>query len=214
MTILGCAKQSTEVSSAPPANSNVTNPSSFPLYQPSSVVSVAPFDQKTMAQAINARAQQTGRQVTPYKGNEVLAATSAPLSELKTWVDSLRKAPPENLKVASGAKVTGENTKLLNDWGADVVTFENGSGRNVVVMVMDPQKVQAKMGLALGLIDKYQALPAMVRTPIDEKAKAQFGVSVSEMLDKSSPVGLFVGAVRDPALSGKRAIVLLDATKE
>jgi hypothetical protein len=194
----------------------LTNPSTFPLYQPSAIVSVAPFDQKEMAQSMNQQLRPGEQKVTPYKGNEVLASTSASLVDLKAWLQKLRSAPPEGLKVSASASEAGgsQNMRIIDSWGADAVAFEGTAGRSVLVMIMDPMKVHAKLGPALDLVNKYQSLPAIVRGPIDQKSKSTFGVSVSEMLDKNSPVGIFVAAVNDLQSSGKRAIVVLDATRE
>lgn len=212
VAVSGCSKQASLIAQ----QRTLSNPSDFPLYQPSKVVDVAPFDQRVMAHAINTTMKSGDRKLTPYKGNEVVASTEATLSALKRWLDKTKKAPPVGLKL-SGSIAEGNTTeqvKILKSWGAELAGFSGANDRSVLVMIMDPKTVNERIGPALDLIDKYQALPAMIRTPIDRQAKTNFGFSVSEMLDKNSPVGVFISAVQDLKSSGRRAIVLLDATKD
>jgi len=212
----GCSKQPVTTGGAPTARATLANPSTFPLYAPSTIISVAPFDQAQMAQTMNASLSGNEKKMTPYKGSEVLAATSASLVELKSWLKKVEDSPPQRLKlsVAPAGVGGGRAVGFADRWGADAASFTDGAGRSVVVMVMDPKVARAKLGPALNLIDKYQSLPALVRGSIDARTQQRFGVTVSQMLDKSGPIGLFVAAVNELATTDQRALILIDATKE
>jgi len=216
LALAGCMRQTPTISQPGAPAAPQSNPSDFPLYQPSTIVSVAPFDQSEMAAALNKTRSAGQATIVPYRGNEVLATTPATLAKLEEWLRGVKAAPPAGSK-ATSATLGGSKTDIstLDEWGADTAAFEYGDGhREVAVIVMDPKTVRAKIGPALDIIDKYQALPGILRSGIDNESKKQFGFSVSQMLDRSGPVGLFIGAVRDLSDSHERAIILVDASKE
>ena len=86
--------------------------------------------------------------------------------------------------------------------------------RGVVVVVLDPKSVRQQLGMALGLVDKYRALPAAFRDPIDRQFQSRTGFTISSALDPSSPLGMTLTAVRQLQTSDQRAIVVLDGTKK
>jgi hypothetical protein len=211
MAAIGCAKNSSGV----PGSSGmapVHNPVDFPVYPNSIAVGAASFDQAEMVRTIKKNNPNQDTQMTPYKGDEVLLRTPASLSQLESWLGKLRASPPQRLIVETG---DSSDAQITNEWGAQGMTLRTpDKGREVFVLVMDPKKVYEKIGPAIDWIDKYQNLPPMLRGGIESQIKKQLGISVSEMLDKSNPVGMTLWGVKELHNSGQRAIVLLDAVKE
>jgi hypothetical protein len=79
---------------------------------------------------------------------------------------------------------------------------------------MDPARVNARFGSILGMIDKYKALPAVLRGPIDNEAKARFGMTVTEATQPDSPIGAALAALGELEHRNTRGIVVLDAQKQ
>ncbi len=219
--VAGCSKQSSE-SKGPtsgPVSNAVSNPSDFPLYRPSKVVSVAPFDTGKLIDAmIHSEAGKSMRPgetpPPPVLGSEVLAATPATLAELRSWVKQLASSPPKGLVLQKESVQHDESARQFMDtFGYDGLAFHSSDNkRGVAVLVLDPKKVHEKLGVVFDLIDKYQALPAALRTSIDEQAKKQVGFTVTDMLDKSSPLGLVITATKELSSTNERAIVLIDGS--
>jgi hypothetical protein len=53
----------------------------------------------------------------------------------------------------------------------------------------------------------------MLRAPIDDQMKHQLGYTVSEMLDRHSPIGIIFATLKSMSTADRRAIVLVDETK-
>jgi len=70
------------------------------------------------------------------------------------------------------------------------------------------------MGPVLKLISTYKALPQALRSPIDDKVKAQTGMTVSEAMAPDSPIGAALAALDDLQHTNARGIVVLNATKQ
>jgi hypothetical protein len=64
------------------------------------------------------------------------------------------------------------------------------------------------------MIDKYKALPAVLRGPIDNEAKARFGITISQATQPESPIGAALAALTDLEHKNSRGIVLVDAQKQ
>lgn len=209
--VAGCAKNTTGNLATMPMGA-VRNPVDFPIYPNSVPVGVAAFDQAEMARTLRKNNPGKDAEITPYKGNEVLFRSTATLAQLEAWLGKMRAAPPQGLVVRDSGS---SDTRLMNDWGVEGATFgAQDKKREVFVLVMDPKKVYEKVGPAIDMIDKYKALPAMLRGGIESQVKKQVGISVDQMLDKSNPVGMALWGVKELHGSGQRAIVLLDAVKE
>jgi hypothetical protein len=98
----------------------------------------------------------------------------------------------------------------------DHATFskdENGKTHGVLVIVMDPQRVNARFGTILSMVAKYRALPAIMRAPIDNEAKQRFGMSLTEATQPESPIGAALAALDQFQHKSARGIVMIDATK-
>lgn len=199
---------------AGPAHRTTVNPSTFPLYRGSEVYDVVRVDLRPMAATIkkNDPSSETGES---YDGHEVVAVSAAPLSRLNAWVRALAAAPPQGLHVSRRADSSAEgNRNVLRSTGATVATFRSADeSRVVMLIVLDPKTVRAKIGPALDAIETYRSVPGVMRGAIDEAAKKQLGYSVSEMLDPGSPVGVLVNSVKALQAQDKRAIVVIDETK-
>ena len=209
--LFGCAKNESGPVANTPAGA-VRNPIDFPVYPNSVTVAAAAFDQAEIAAALKKNGQGSDRDITPYKGNEVLLRSPATLSQLESWVGKLRESPPAHLKLNSDD--SSGDKQLMDEWGVRAVSLESGDKRHqVFVLVMDPKRVYDKIGPVIDLADKYKALPPMLRGGLEEQVKKQTGVSISQMLDKSNPVGMTLWGVKELKGSGQRAIVLLDAVR-
>ncbi|MBV9271763.1 MAG: hypothetical protein JO165_11755 [Candidatus Eremiobacteraeota bacterium] len=198
-----------QASSAP-----IANPLDFPLYGNAKIVSSHDFTQN-----VNTTSEGTGGQVMAhgngtYKGHEVIAATPATFAQLSAWARGLDQHPPQGY--AQNVNATQGHDQAQR-FGLDYASFQknqNGKPRGVLVVVMDPAKVNQRMGPVLKLISTYKALPQALRGSIDDKVKAQTGMTVGEAMAPDSPIGAALGALDDLQHSNARGIVVLDATKQ
>lgn len=216
--LAGCTKnaeQTTTTTSAPPGQA-MTNPTDFQLYAGASVIDVQPFKQTINAQTSGQAANVLGQGNGTYSGHEVLAKTPASTADLRAWLKKLDAAPPTGYVVArQSAAATTQEARLREAYGIDYAVFKSTDGkRGAVVLVMDPQIVHQRFGKVLDLLDKYNAMPPLIRKPIEDQIRQRTGHAPAEYLDKSNPVGLTVNAMRDMKNDGKRAIILVEATKE
>ncbi len=193
----------------------VANPSDFPLYSGSSVMTVVPIDSTQMFAAIRKADPQASVPPKNYRGNEIIAQTGASMAQLSGWIVSLRKTPPAGFHASRDhVDVSNGDTNGWSSKTVDGVSFAtSGSQRSVYLFVADPQRIRAQLGAAFDLIDNYSKVPDMLRGPIDQQAKEQLGYSVTEMLDPKSPVGAAVTSLRSLQGSGRRAILLIDQTE-
>ncbi|MDB5072809.1 MAG: hypothetical protein JWM87_3920 [Candidatus Eremiobacteraeota bacterium] len=190
------------------------NPSSFPLYPNSTVVTVVPVDSAQIFAAI--RATDPHADLPPnYRGHEIIAETNASMAQLAAWVRTLKASPPQGLRDTSQTA----STRSSGDDGMNVNTevgakFDSRSGdRTVFVFTADPRKIRQQLGPAFTLFDSYSAVPGVLRAPIDEEAKKQFGYSVTEMLDAKSPVGAAIAELKRLQDTDRRAILIIDESK-
>ncbi|HEY0395343.1 MAG TPA: hypothetical protein VGD01_12675 [Candidatus Elarobacter sp.] len=188
------------------------NPSSFPLYAHSTVITVVPVDSSAMFAALKASDPHSSVPKN-FRGHEVIAETGATMHDLNVWLDTLKKAPPRGLRRVSsdgsGRSGIGSDRSTLS-----AISFESaGGGRSVYLVAADPRKVHDALGPALALIDNYQAVPGVLRGPIDDQAKKQLGYSVSEMLNEHSPAGAVMAALKRLQSANRRGILLIDETR-
>lgn len=201
-------------SSQPTAAPSIANPMDFPLYKDARVVATHDFTQTVNTTANGTHGELMSHGNGTYKGREVIASTSASFSEVSAWARGLDEHPP------SGYTATVNSTQAhseANRFGIDYATFQRtqqGKTTNVLVVVMDPAKVSMRVGPVLSLISTYKKLPDAMRAPIDEKVKAQTGMTVSEATSPDSPVGAALAALEDLQHSNARGIVVLDAAKQ
>ena len=190
------------------------NPLDFPLYPNASLVSSKSFTQIVHADTTSATsvfAQGNGK----YTGHEVIASSAASFDDLSAWVEHLNSAPPSGYTAVEDQSNPDQQAQSAR-YGLDYAVFKKKSGnstRGVLVIVMDPQRVNQRFGTILGMIDKYRALPAMLRTPIDNEAKARFGMTITQATQPDSPIGAALAALGELEHKNTRGIVVLDAQK-
>jgi hypothetical protein len=186
------------------------NPSSFPLYRNSTVVTVVPVDSAQIFAAMRASDPHADLPRN-FHGHEVIAETGASMAQLRAWLHGLKAAPPQGLRNTSESSSDENGVSVNAEAGAK---FDSRSGdRTVFVFTADPRKIREQMGPAFALFDSYQAVPGVLRGPIDEQAKKQFGYSVTEMLDANSPVGAAIATLKRLQDKDRRAILLIDESK-
>lgn len=211
----GCAKNA-EQNATPQTNASaaaLSNPTDFPLYQSSTVVSVRPFTETISNAQHNATSALPSGNGT-YSGQTVIAQSTASLTQLKSWLATTESSPPSgysNLAQAQHPSAVNVASKYGIAYGVFKKPATNG---NVVVAVIDPAITHDKVGFLLSMIDKYQMLPAPLKSKVDEQVRARTGYSLQTLTDPSSPVGITLTAIRTVQSSGQRAIVLVDATKQ
>jgi len=190
------------------------NPLDFPLYPNASMVSSHAFTQNVQV------ASQTGQSIFEggngtYTGHEVIASTNAPFSQLASWLDRLITSPPDGYAAVETGQNPQARTQALQ-YGLDYATFKKKDGtreRGLLIIVMDPQRVNEKFGRILGMIAKYRALPGVMRAPIDNEAKARIGMTITEATQPDSPIGAALAALDQFQHKSARGIVMLDAVK-
>ncbi|HET7815249.1 MAG TPA: hypothetical protein VFL13_12865 [Candidatus Baltobacteraceae bacterium] len=199
--------------SAPPAPP-LKNTLDFPLYQGASVVSSHDFTQNVqVSNPTNGSVFAAGSGT--YTGREVIASSSASFSDLSKWVGTLASTPPSGYTSLETGANPNERAQAQK-YGLDYATFtkpENGKTHGVLVIVMDPQRVNTRFGTILSMVAKYRALPEMMRAPIDNEAKTRFGMSLTEATQPESPIGAALAALDQFQHKSARGIVMIDALK-
>jgi hypothetical protein len=209
--LCACGRETRQESAPQPRVA--VNPSDFPLYPQATVVTVVPVSSAQIFAAMRA-SDPNADLPQNFRGHEVIAETGASMQQLGAWIARLRAAPPHGLH-----KVTEKNGEANfggNDRGiATGASFENASGdRTVFIIAADPRKLHEAVGPAFALIENYQAVPGMLRGPLDDSAKKEFGYTISEMLDARSPVGAALATLKRMQSGNRRAILLIDESKE
>jgi hypothetical protein len=206
----GCAKHEQTQTTTVVVQRSLANPSDFPLYPRSAVMTVVPVDSAQLFAAMR-KADPTA-EVPPknYRGHEVIAQTTASMAQLSAWLTALRMTPPLGMHLSS-THVDISHDNRSQSQGVDGEEFDSSAApHSVYVFVADPKLIRAEMGFAFDLIDSYSKVPGMMRGPIDDQAKQQLGYSITELLDPKSPVGAVVTAVKQLQGTGRRAILLID----
>jgi hypothetical protein len=192
----------------------VRNPVDFPLYPGAHVLSAHPFTQVVQADNAGGQSVFTAGNGT-YRGHEVIASSSAEFAQLSDWVGQVAASPPPGYSAMETGENPQERTQAAR-YGFDYAAFvktANGHKTGVLVIALDPQQMNKRFGAVLGMIAKYRSLPAVMRQPIDEQAKARIGMTLSEATQPNSPIGAALAALDQFENTNSRGIVLLDATK-
>jgi len=204
----------TTTTGSEPGHGPPANPSSFPLYPSSQVVTVVPVNSAQMFAAIKASDPKADLPKN-FRGHEVIAETGASMAQLRTWVNGLKSSPPSGLHHVEdrGGHSSGTSFGTTSD-GAVGVQFESSDGgRSVFVVAANPKKIREQLGPAFTLIDSYSAVPGVMRGPIDDQSKRQLGYSVTEMLDAKSPVGAVIATLKRMQSTDRRAILIIDESR-
>jgi hypothetical protein len=208
----GCGHNATQTASAP-AHRTLENPSNFPLYPRSAVVTVVPVNSAQMFAAIKAGDPKANLPKN-FRGHEVIAETNASMAQLRTWVKGLTSSPPRGFHLASHDKGSSNVSFGTTEDNAVGVQLETSNGgRSVYVIAADPRKIRQQLGPAFALIDSYSAVPGVMRGPIDDQAKKQLGYSVTELLDAKSPIGAVIANLKRMQSVDRRAILIIDESQ-
>jgi hypothetical protein len=203
---------STAQSTQPPV---LGNPTGFPLYSNAKVISAKSFTQVVHADTSSTDsvfAQGNGT----YAGHEVIAYSSAPFSTLSAWLDGVNGSPPTGFTAEEPQSNTDQQARAQR-YGLNYALFKSKSGnasRGVLVIVMDPQRVNQRFGTILSMVNKYKALPSVLRGPIDNEAQARFGMTITQATQPDSPIGAALSALGELEHRNARGIVVLDAQKQ
>ena len=204
-----------ESAQAPAASAEAPqNTTSFPLLHGSTVLI-----SKGFSQTVNAGQNGTGVMAAgagTYTGNEVVAGSNASLSELESWLRESESKPPSGLvSVAIPQSMATVHSVALKN-GMDFAIFHdaNNPKHGLVVVALDPQTANKKLGPALLMVGKYQNLPAPMKQTIDTQLKQRYGYTASEFVEPGSPLGSAVGAMNAFKDTNERAIIIIDATKQ
>jgi hypothetical protein len=191
------------------------NPLNFPLYPGATLIATKSFTQVVHADTTSGTsvfAQGNGT----YTGHEVIASSTASFAQLATWLDRVNNAPPPGY-TAEEAQTNAYEQDQAQRYGLSYAAFKrkNGTHTNgVLVIVMDPQRVNRRFNAILGMIEKYKALPAVLRGPLDNVAKERFGMTITQATQPDSPIGAALAALGDLEHKNARGIVVLDAQKQ
>jgi hypothetical protein len=198
--------------SAPRATAGaIVNPTDFPLGPDAKILDAKPFNQ-TIASAQGPGGTTLSQGAGTYHGHSVIAQSTASLADVKAWLAKLEAAPPAGYTYVSTTHHS-DAVAVANKYGVTFAVFKRGT-KGAVIAVIDPKQAHDKLGFMLSLVDKYRMLPASMRGPIDEETKKRTGMSVTEALDPSAPVGMTIEALREVNGSNDPAIVEVDAAKE
>ena len=214
---LGACSSQQSAQHATSVSGPLHNPIDFPLYPGSALLSTHSF-----TQVINADTSSGGSSIFSsgngtYNGQEVIASSNAAFSDLSTWVDRVNTTPPAGYKAVESGANPNEHVQAQR-YGIDYAVFSKKDSDNkthgLLVIVMDPQVVNLRLGVVLHMIARYRALPDVMRAPIDNEAKARIGMTITEATQPDSPVGAALAALDEFEHKDSRGIVMLDAAKK
>ena len=200
-----------------PATTATTDPIAFPLYDGSTLIAVRNFTQTVDTSKLTADTGVFATGSGTYAGHQVIAGSDASSEQLQEWLDGERMNPPPGF---ADAPLNGDMDEALaqaRSYGIDFAMFtqtDRGRTRGLLVLTMDPTLLDARIGAAMGVIDRYRSLPAILRDPVDSQLKTQFGMTGTQLLDPNAPLGAALSAYDDVKATHQRAIVLIDAQKQ
>lgn len=194
-----------------------TDPTDFPLYAGSRIVVAKNFTQTVDASGLKAGGGAFSQGSGTYAGHQTIAQTDATMAQLSAWLTSTSQSPPQGYSVPSHGEAITQARAKAAAFGVDFAPFlkdENGTTVGFLVIAMDPQTLDRKLGPAIGLLENFRAMPAMMRGPIDKQVQARIGITATQALDPASPLGAALAAYDDVKSSNDRAIVVVDASKQ
>jgi hypothetical protein len=194
------------------------NPTDFPLVDGATILGTKNFTQTVDPSQMKTGGAAFSSGAGTYAGEQVIAKSDKTLDDLAAWLATQTKTPPAGYTAvsASGAQIDQAHA-MAKKYGIDFAAFTktvDGKKHGVLLIAMDPAGLDKKLGPAIGLIQKYSSLPAMLRGPIDTQLKTRVGMSATEMLDPGSPLGAALAAYNDVKSTNARALVLVDAAKQ
>ena len=213
LVIAGCNSQQSSTSGptsggSAASTSAITNPTDFPLAPDAKILAAKPFNQTVSSGGATVMSQGAGT----YSGHSVIAQSSGSIADARAWLAKTESSPPAGYTHVAAAQ-NANATQIAAKYGVTYGVFKNGS-KGAVIAVIDTKVAHDKLGFLIGLADKYKMLPGSMRGPIDDQVKQRMGMSISDALDPSAPVGMTLEALRTVNTSGEPAIVEIDATKQ
>jgi len=213
LVVAGCSSQQSSsngpASGGSPAGA-ISNPTDFPLSADAKILDAKPFNQTVSASSSSGTVMSQG--AGTYSGHSVIAQSSGSIADAKAWLDKTESAPPAGYTHVASAQ-NAKATEIAAKYGVTYGVFKKGS-KGAVIAVIDTKLAHQKLGFLIGLADKYKMLPESMRGPIDDQVKQRLGMSITEALDPSAPVGMTLEALRTINSSDQPAIVEVDATKQ
>lgn len=196
--------------------------STFPLYSPSTVTTVGKYDDSEEVTKLGSSFFGEGPDAyKPFIGSQELIKSSASLEQLDAWLVALMKSHPQALYASQTAEQQTSAAKdnpfrdALRVFGLVPSEFwSKDRGRVVTLIIFDPKKVADHMGPTMAVLDQYDKVPVVFRGALDATLKKQVGLSVSDLTNTSTPMGMIVYAARNWKDEDTRAIVLIDATRQ
>ncbi len=212
----GNASRTNSSASSAPAGSMPTSSAKSPINPlpiafPSSakVLNVSHWAQdfKSVPPSLTGVIEAPGR----YAGRQVIASSPESFAKTDAWLQGLAGHLPPGYREISSRHFSMH----LQDFGIDTAAFADGKSTGIVAVAIDVKQFRSKVGLVLGLLKDYSAIPEFMRAPLDKKIQAQTGLSPADLLQPTTPIGSAVAALRMVAhdTTGRTAIVLLDAKK-
>ena len=154
--------------------------------------------------------------LTPhFVGHDLIAASPQSLDDLSSWLTSMSATPPNGYTADDPAHLS-ELKKRIEPYGIRAAAFVhqvNGQPHGVLVLVFDPATVRQKAGILVSLASKYRALPPMLRDPVDAQIKKQSGMTGTELLAPSNPIGAVIESLDVLKAANERGVLIIDGTK-
>jgi len=207
----GCAK-SGQTASGPAEGQSpgaLANNTDLPLYEGAVVIDARQF-QQTVDPSKDKSSPFASLGPGTYVGKESVASTPATVADLEKWLDQQGASPPSGFKKQN---VPAKVSSTAHKYGIDFVAFTSGNSKGATIVVMDPKLVTAKLGPVLNMLQSYNNMPAPLKQGMDSQVKQRTGISISELTDRSAPLGAAIAAMNDFKNSDKRAIILVSAEK-
>jgi hypothetical protein len=226
----GCSKQGGGV------NGGNQPTSSFPAYSPSTVVTVGKYDDSAEVTNFGSNFFDNSGpdEYKPFMGVQELIKTSATLDDLNAWLQKLVQSPPQDLSATDntaarestsspapdsssspGPGVNQQFVDMLKVFGLVPSEFwSKDRGRVVMLIIMDPKRVADHLGPTLAVLDQYDKMPGFMRGGIDATVKKQTGISISDLMNTNTPMGMIVYAARTYKTEDTRVIILVDAQRQ
>ncbi len=217
VALSSCSKGTSvpENAQAPPASAAAPqNTTNFPLLEGATVIVARGFSQNVTAgqNATGVMAAGSGT----YNGNEVIAGSNASLAQLETWLRESESKPPSGFVAVAIPQSMATIHSVAVKNGMDFAIFRdaNNAKHGLVVVALDPQAANKKLGPALMAVSKYQMLPASMKQTIDSQLKQRYGYTASEIVEPGSPLGSAATAMNEFKDKNERGIIIIDATKQ
>jgi hypothetical protein len=163
----------------------------------------------------------SGDPATPTASGDATAASAT--SESATPTAGGESPAPASIESASPAASGAPEPAAVEDpfagsfkaFGLVPAGFwSKDRGRAVMIIIMDPKQVAAHLGPTMDLMDQYDKMPPFLRGGIDAAVKKQSGVSISDLMNTNTPIGMIVYAARHFKNEDSRAIILVDALRQ